>query len=82
MYEQFMKEHPDWIIYGAETASTVSSRGVYHLPIEKYDKHPSLELTGYDIIAPPWASAPDVEFFYQDKLPTCWANSCGQGLTT
>jgi len=68
-YEQFMKEHPTWIVYGSETASCVSSRGVYHLPIEKYEKHPSLQLSGYDIIAPPWAYCPDVEFFYQDKLP-------------
>ena len=60
---------PTWIIFGSETASCVSSRGVYHLPIEKYEKHPSLQLTSYDIIAPPWAYCPDVEFFYQDKLP-------------
>jgi beta-galactosidase len=39
------------------------------LPIEKYQKHPSLQLTSYDIIAPPWAYAPDVEFDAQDKLP-------------
>jgi beta-galactosidase len=68
-YEQFMNEHPTWIVYGSETASCVSSRGVYHLPIEKYEKHPSLQLTGYDIIAPPWAYCPDVDFTYQDKLP-------------
>jgi beta-galactosidase len=64
-----MKDHPTWIIYGSETASCVSSRGVYHLPVEKYEKHPSLQLTGYDIIAPPWAYCPDVEFTYQDQLP-------------
>jgi beta-galactosidase len=68
-YEQFQKEHPTWIVYGSETASCVSSRGVYHLPIEKYQKHDSLQLTGYDVIAPPWAYCPDVEFFYQEKLP-------------
>ncbi|HWC96428.1 MAG TPA: beta-galactosidase GalB [Candidatus Sulfopaludibacter sp.] len=68
-YEQFQKEHPTWIVYGSETASCVSSRGVYHLPVEKYEKHPSLQLSGYDIIAPPWAYCPDVEFQYQDKLP-------------
>jgi beta-galactosidase len=68
-YEQIMKEHPDWIIYGSETASCVSSRGVYHLPVEKYQKHPSLQLTGYDVIAPAWAYCPDVEFAYQEKFP-------------
>ncbi|HLK64847.1 MAG TPA: beta-galactosidase GalB [Bryobacteraceae bacterium] len=68
-YERFMKEHPNWIFYGSETSSCVSSRGVYHLPIEKYDKHPSLQLTGYDVIAPPWAYCPDVEFEMQEKFP-------------
>jgi len=69
-YEKIQNDHPDWIVYGSETASCVSSRGVYHLPIEKYEKHPSLQLSSYDIIAPPWAYCPDVEFFYQDKLPS------------
>ena len=67
-YEQILKEHPNWILVGSETASCVSSRGVYHLPIQFYDKHPSLQITSYDIIAPPWAYCPDVEFTYQDKL--------------
>ncbi|MGA9965305.1 MAG: beta-galactosidase GalB [Terriglobales bacterium] len=68
-YEQIMKEHPQWIIFGSETESCVSSRGVYHLPLEKYEKEPSLQLSSYDIIAPPWAYCPDVEFTYQDKFP-------------
>ncbi len=69
-YQQILKDHPKWIIVGAETASCVSSRGVYHLPIEKYQKHPSLQLTSYDIISPPWAYLPDAEFDAQEKNPT------------
>lgn len=34
-YEQHHREHPDWIIYGSETASVVQSRGIYHFPFEK-----------------------------------------------
>jgi beta-galactosidase len=68
-YERFLKEHPDWIIVGAETNSAVSSRGIYHLPIEKYEKHPSHQLSSYDIITAPWAYVPDVEFDVQEKLP-------------
>jgi beta-galactosidase len=68
-YEEIMKDHPRWAIYGSETASCVSSRGVYQLPIVKYDKDPSHQVNGYDIIAPPWAYCPDVEFYYQDKFP-------------
>jgi beta-galactosidase len=61
-YAKVLAEHPGWTIVAAETASCVSSRGVYHLPIEKYEKHPSLQLTSYDVIAPRWAYCPDVEF--------------------
>jgi len=68
-YEQIMKEHPNWVIYGSETASCVSSRGVYQLPIQKYEKDPSLQVSSYDIIAPPWAYCPDVDFTYQDRFP-------------
>ena len=68
-YAQILKDHPNWIIFASETSSAVSSRGVYHLPIEKYQKHPSLQLTSYDVIAPPWAYIPDVEFDAQEKNP-------------
>ncbi len=34
-YDRHHKEHPDWIIYGSETASLVSSRGVYHFPFDR-----------------------------------------------
>lgn len=33
-YEEHHREHPDWIIFGSETASTVQSRGIYHFPYE------------------------------------------------
>jgi beta-galactosidase len=68
-YAEILEKHPDWHVLGAETASTVSSRGVYHLPIEKYEKHPSRQITSYDIVAPPWAYAPDVEFMALDRAP-------------
>ncbi|MBP3427620.1 MAG: DUF4982 domain-containing protein [Clostridia bacterium] len=34
LYAQHHAEHPDWMIYGAETSSLVHSRGVYHFPVE------------------------------------------------
>ncbi|OOM78783.1 beta-galactosidase BoGH2A precursor [Clostridium puniceum] len=34
-YQKHHEEHPDWIIYGSETASLVQSRGIYHFPFEK-----------------------------------------------
>ena len=35
LYEEHHTEHPDWVIYGSETASIVQSRGVYHFPLAK-----------------------------------------------
>ncbi|MDR2931972.1 MAG: DUF4982 domain-containing protein [Oscillospiraceae bacterium] len=34
-YNQHHAEHPDWVIYGSETASTVQSRGIYHFPLSQ-----------------------------------------------
>ncbi|WP_239616387.1 glycoside hydrolase family 2 TIM barrel-domain containing protein [Cohnella mopanensis] len=34
-YRKHHEEHPDWIIYGSETASIVQSRGIYRFPFEK-----------------------------------------------
>jgi beta-galactosidase len=68
-YAGFIKDHPNWLWVSTETSSGVSSRGVYHLPIEKYDKHPSLNLTSYDVIAPPWAYIADAEWDAQEKNP-------------
>ena len=33
LYDEQHKEHPDWMIYGSETCSTVQSRGIYHFPL-------------------------------------------------
>jgi beta-galactosidase len=67
-YEQIMHDHPDWVVFGSETASCVSSRGIYHLPLLAYEKPPSHQVSSYDTVAPSWAYCPDVEFTYQDKL--------------
>ncbi len=32
LYEEHHEKHPDYVIYGSETSSIVSSRGVYHFP--------------------------------------------------
>lgn len=31
-YADHHKNHPEWVIYGSETASIVQSRGIYHFP--------------------------------------------------
>ena len=34
-YDAHHAEHPDWYIFGSETASTVQSRGIYHFPFRQ-----------------------------------------------
>ena len=33
LYASHHAAHPEWVIYGSETASVLSSRGIYHFPI-------------------------------------------------
>lgn len=69
LYGKIMEDYPDWIVYGSETSSCTSSRGVYHLPIEKYKTHESNQVTSYDLIGPQWAYPPDIEFDMLEKNP-------------
>jgi beta-galactosidase len=69
-YAEFQKAHPSWPVYGSETESCVSSRGVYHLPMKLEGRTPDLQVSSYDIEAPPWAYCPDVEFTYQQQSPS------------
>ncbi len=64
--EEYQGDNP---VVGSETSSCTSSRGVYHLPIEKYKTHESNQVTSYDLIGPPWAYPPDVEFDALEKNP-------------
>ncbi len=34
-YDAHHAAHPDWVIYGSETASVLQSRGVYHFPLDR-----------------------------------------------
>jgi beta-galactosidase len=68
-YAELQRAHPEWIIMGTETESCVSSRGVYHLPMKLEGRTPDLQVSSYDIEAPPWAYCPDVEFTFQKESP-------------
>lgn len=35
LYDEHHAAHPDWAIYGSETASVVQSRGIYHFPLKE-----------------------------------------------
>ncbi|WP_010135340.1 beta-galactosidase GalB [Ochrovirga pacifica] len=69
-YGNILKDHPELIVYGSETSSMTSSRGVYHLPIDYHQQHETNHVSSYDVIVgPPWAYAPDVEFDALAKEP-------------
>ncbi len=35
LYDEHHRQHPDWMIYGSETASVIQSRGIYHFPLSQ-----------------------------------------------
>jgi beta-galactosidase len=70
-YPELHKQYPHWKIIGSETESAVSSRGVYLFPVveRKSYKYPNNQCSSYDLEAPSWGNAPDVEFAIQDNNP-------------
>lgn len=67
-YEETYEKLPQKLVLGTETASTVSSRGVYKFPVEKkanamYDDHQS---SSYDLEYCSWANLPDDDFALAD----------------
>lgn len=63
-YEEAYERLPQNIVLGAETSSTVSSRGVYKFPAERkagamYDDHQS---SSYDLEYCSWSNIPDIDF--------------------
>lgn len=69
-YQWIKENYPDLPLYGSETSGVASSRGVYHYPVEKYEKHESLHVTSYDIVGPVWVYPPDIEFHFQKEVPS------------
>ena len=76
-YEKFRDEHPGQPFLGSETASCISTRGYYLFPVEQdkgkgwIDGGYPFQVSSYDLYAPGWASKPDYEWFYEDRVPEC-----------
>ena len=70
-YQSAYEILPQKILLGSETASTVSSRGVYKLPAElRYGAvYPDQQSSAYDVEYCWWSNVPDVDFALQDDLP-------------
>jgi beta-galactosidase len=71
VYAAFEKGNPCQPIIGSETASCVSSRGIYYFPVsyDKGDGRGYFQMSSYDLYAPPWATTPDMEFAALDHNP-------------
>jgi len=71
LYEEAFKKFPQGFILGSETASTVSSRGIYKFPIvqEKDKQYPDFQCSSYDLEACSWSNVPDEDFVLQDDKP-------------
>jgi beta-galactosidase len=71
LYEEAFKKFPQGFILGSETASTVSSRGVYKFPVEKAvsKQYPDFQSSSYDLEYCSWSNVPDDDFVLQDDKP-------------
>ncbi len=78
-YPAFHADFPDKVIFGSETASAVSSRGVYTFPVTDSTDAPAMwnsgedrekhQVSAYELYRTPWASSPDKVFASQEKNP-------------
>jgi beta-galactosidase len=71
LYGDAFKAFPQGFILGSETASTVSSRGIYKFPVVKgFDKQYSdFQSSSYDFEYCSWSNLPDDDFVLQDDKP-------------
>jgi beta-galactosidase len=78
-YPVFRQRYPDAFIFGAETASAISSRGEYTFPVaggfgSAFGPSAGQDLqrrhmSSYDLYWAPWGAAPDHEFHSQARWP-------------
>lgn len=58
-------------VLGSETASTISSRGVYKFPVKRQDNkaYDDGQCSGYDVEACWWSNIPEEDWLLQDDQP-------------
>ncbi|HVB02632.1 MAG TPA: glycoside hydrolase family 2 TIM barrel-domain containing protein [Chitinophagaceae bacterium] len=57
-YDQQKAQYPHRLFFGSETTSALSTRGVYHMPADKYTlKTPDMECSSYDNCWATWGSS-------------------------
>ena len=67
-YDNNIKQLSKGFLLGSETASTVSSRGVYKFPVEASDSktYTDGQCSSYDVEYCPWSNLPDDDWRMQD----------------
>ncbi len=70
-YSRNITRLPQGFLLGSETASTVSSRGVYKFPVEVSDAkaYPDGQCSSYDTEHCSWSNIPDDDAIWQDDCP-------------
>ena len=71
LYDEAYSKFPQGFILGSETASTVSSRGIYKFPVvqKKNMQYDDFQSSSYDLEACSWSNVPDDDFVLQDDKP-------------
>ena len=71
LYDEAYRKFPQGLILGSETASTVSSRGIYKFPVKegKMVRHRDLQCSSYDLESCSWSNIPDEDFALSDDKP-------------
>ena len=73
LYTKAYHELPQQIMMGSETASTFSSRGTYHFPVERTVNkvRPDNQSSGYDLDCGSWSNLPEDDFVLHDDYDWC-----------
>ena len=68
LYQEAYDTLPQKLVLGSETASTISSRGVYKFPVEMTSdvSHDDLQCSSYDLEYCGWSNVPDIDFAMAD----------------
>lgn len=71
LYNEAYEAFPQGLILGSETASTLSSRGIYKFPVvaAKMKTYDDRQCSSYDLEACFWSNVPDDDFVLQDDKP-------------
>ena len=72
-YPEAYAKLPQQLVLGSETASTISSRGVYKFPVERkaMPKYEDNQSSSYDVEHCGWSNLPEDDFIQHEDYPWC-----------